>query len=414
MDSELLTVAQTALYMKLSEKTVRRMITSGVLKASKLNNRSWRIRSSDIECYITATSNINNNHNSSVKNKNISDSKMPKLISLFSGCGGMDTGFKKAGFNIVWANDFDSDAQKVYRLNLGEIDDRDILSVEEDEIPEGDILTAGFPCQPFSNAGNRKGVHDSRGLLYKECLRIIEKKKPKVIVFENVKGLLSTKHIDGRNLADVIMEDLTGINGDGYNVTYQLINASDYGVPQNRQRVLFIGVRNDVGKEFSFPPKQSKDNLTLRHVLDIPNDTPNNVDWAFSPQALDMLRFIPEGGSWKDVPYEHLAPRFQRIRDNMKKYHSPNFYRRFSRDEICGTITASAQPENCGIIHPTQNRRYTVREVARIQTFPDDFEFITDTPRDITAMYKVIGNAVPVNLAYVIAKQIMEQIFQQK
>ena len=159
--------------------------------------------------------------------------------------------------------------------------------------------------------------------------------------------------------------------------------------------------------------KQTKENLTLRHILDVPQEVANNVDWALSPQALDMIRFIPEGGSWKDVPYEHLAPRFQRIRDNMKKYHSPNFYRRFSRDEICGTMTASAQPENCGIIHPTENRRFTVREVARIQTFPDDFNFLTDTARNITAMYKVIGNAVPVMLAYNIASAIMEQVFKK-
>ena len=281
----------------------------------------------------------------------------------------------------------------------------------EDEIPDGDILTAGFPCQPFSNAGNRKGVHDSRGMLYKECLRIIERKMPKVIVFENVKGLLSTKYIDGRNLADVIVEDLSNMNDVGYNVVYQLINAADYGVPQNRQRVLFVGIRKDIGKTFEFPKKQSKANLSLNNILDVPEDAENNVDWPFSPQALDMINYIPEGGSWKDVPYEHLAPRFQRIRDDMKKYHSPNFYRRFSRNEICGTITASAQPENCGIIHPTENRRYTVREVARIQTFPDDFKFITDTPKNITAMYKVIGNAVPVTLANNIAKAIMDQVF---
>jgi len=236
---------------------------------------------------------------------------------------------------------------------------------------------------------------------------------PKVIVFENVKGLLSTKYIDGRNLAEVIVEDLSTMNGVGYNVVHQLVNASDYGVPQNRQRVLFVGVRKDLGITFEFPKKQTKENLTLRHILDVPPEVANNVDWALSPQALDMIRFIPEGGSWKDVPYEHLAPRFQRIRDNMKKYHSPNFYRRFSRDEICGTMTASAQPENCGIIHPTENRRFTVREVARIQTFPDDFNFLTDTARNITAMYKVIGNAVPVMLAYNIASAIMEQVFKK-
>ena len=363
MNTELLTVSQTAKYLQLSERTIRRLIGNGSLQASKLANRAWRIRACDIDKYVAATS----NNKVKFEDVQVVNNAAPRLISLFSGCGGMDLGFKKAGFNIVYANDFDSDAQAIYSLNLGKIDRRDILAVGEDEIPDGDILTAGFPCQPFSNAGNRKGVHDSRGMLYKECLRIIKKKMPKVIVFENVKGLLSTKYIDGRNLAEVIVEDLSTMNGIGYNVVHQLVNASDYGVPQNRQRVLFVGVRKDLGVVFDFPKKQNKEKMTLRHVLDVPQDATNNVDWPLSPQALDMIEYIPEGGSWKDVPYEHLAPRFQRIRDDMKKYHSPNFYRRFSRDEICGTITASAQPENCGIIHPTENRRYTVREVARIQ-----------------------------------------------
>ena len=120
----------------------------------------------------------------------------PRLVSLFSGCGGLDLGFEQAGFNRVWANDFDKDAQAVFRLNLGEIDGRDIRDVPADEIPECDIVLAGFPCQPFSNAGNRKGVHDSRGMLYQECLRIVEAKKPSVFLFENVKGLLN--HDDGK------------------------------------------------------------------------------------------------------------------------------------------------------------------------------------------------------------------------
>ena len=336
----------------------------------------------------------------------------PKMVSLFSGCGGLDLGFETAGFDIVWANDFDSDAQAVYRLNIGEIDGRDILSVGEEDIPDCDILTAGFPCQPFSNAGNRKGVHDSRGMLYKECLRIIEKKMPKVIVFENVKGLLSTKYIDGRKLVDVIVEDLSNMNGMGYNVDYKLINASDYGVPQNRQRVLFIGIRKDLNIDFVFPKKMDKKGLTVGDILEMPDDVPNQVDWPLSPQAMEMIAYIPEGGSWKDVPYEHLAPRFRKIRDNMKKYHSPNFYRRFARNEICGTMTASAQPENCGIVHPVENRRFTIREVARIQTFPDDFIFIDDNMKNITAMYKVIGNAVPVKMANAIATAIKEQIFE--
>ncbi|RGP17444.1 DNA cytosine methyltransferase [Parabacteroides gordonii] len=348
-----------------------------------------------------------------MKNKKLDSDNAPRLISLFSGCGGLDLGFERAGFKLVWANDFDADAQAVYKLNIGEIDGRDILSVNEDEVPYGDILTAGFPCQPFSNAGNRKGVHDSRGMLYKECLRIIEYRMPKVIVFENVKGLLSSKYIDGRNLAEVIIEDLSTVGNVGYNVVHKLLNASDYGVPQNRQRVFFVGVRKDLGINFTFPEKQKKDNLTIRHIINIPENVPNQVDWPLSPQALEMITHIPEGGSWKDVPYEHLAPRFKRIRDDMKKYRSPNFYRRFSRDEISGTMTASAQPENCGIIHPIENRRYTIREAARIQSFPDDFLFIDNSPKNITAMYKVIGNAVPVTLAYHIGAAIKEQIFKE-
>ena len=194
MDMEVLTVAQTAKYLQLSEKTVRRMIGTGSLQASKLNNRTWRIRTCDIDSYLSSTSNSQLEVELFAANEPVDKSVMtdasqksktikngPKQISLFSGCGGLDLGFKKAGFDIVWANDFDSDAQSVYALNIGEIDKRDILTVNEDEIPDGDILTAGFPCQPFSNAGNRKGVHDSRGMLYKECLRIIAKRCPRLL-----------------------------------------------------------------------------------------------------------------------------------------------------------------------------------------------------------------------------------------
>ena len=333
----------------------------------------------------------------------------PRLVSLFSGCGGLDKGFEDAGFHRVWANDFDKDAQAVFKLNFGDIDGRDITQVPVEDIPDCDIITAGFPCQPFSNAGNRRGVYDERGELYLECLRIIEYKKPKAVLFENVKGLLSSKHQSGKKLIEVIKEDLENL---GYLVNYKVVNASDYGVPQNRERMILIAFRNDLNKVFCFPPAQEdKSKLTLRHILDIPKDVPNQKFWPYSPQAQEMIEQIPQGGSWKSIPYERLSPRFKRIRDDMKRYHAPNFYRRFSLDEINGTITASAQPENCGITHPTENRRYTIREIARIQTFPDDFMFIDDTTRDIVAMYKVIGNAVPCKLAEVIASAIMDQAF---
>lgn len=337
------------------------------------------------------------------------DALHPRMVSLFSGCGGLDKGFELAGFQRVFANDFDKDAQRVFRANLGAIDPRDIRTISSSDIPDCEIITAGFPCQPFSNAGNRRGVYDSRGDLYLECLRIVRDKKPKVVLFENVKGLMSSKHQSGKRLIEVIQEDLEKI---GYNVSYRVVDASDYGVPQKRERMILVAVDKKLGIMFEFPPiSADKSKLTLRGLLKIPKRVPNQKYWDFSPQASKMVSAIPEGGSWKDIPYEELSPRFRKIRDDMKRYHAPKFYRRFGRDEIVGTMTASAQPENCGIIHPTENRRFTIREVARIQTFPDDFIFFDESTKDIVAMYKVIGNAVPVQLANVIGRAIKKQVF---
>src|SRR5699024_1289816 len=135
-------------------------------------------------------------------------------------------------------------------------------------------------------------------------------------------------------------------------------------------------------------------------------DIPNSKDiWKLSPQSQELVQWIPEGGSWKNIPYDKLPERLKRIRDNMKKYHSPNFYRRFSRMEINGTITAAATPENSGMIHPIENRRYSVREIARIQSFPDDYIFVGSS---ISSKYKVIGNAVPPRLAQIIGESIVK------
>ena len=335
--------------------------------------------------------------------------KKPRLVSLFSGCGGLDKGFELAGYERVFANDFDKDAQAVFRRNLGEIDPRDIRTIPSEEIPDCDILTAGFPCQPFSNAGNRRGVYDKRGDLYLECLRIVRDKHPTAVLFENVKGLMSSKHQSGKNLIDVIKGDLEDL---GYSVNYRVVDASDYGVPQKRERMILVAFDKSIGKTFEFPPIiEDKSGLTLSSILNVPATVPNQKHWEFSPQAAAMVQAIPEGGSWKDIPYGALSPRFKKIRDDMKKYHAPKFYRRFARNEIVGTMTASAQPENCGIIHPTENRRFTIREVARIQTFPDDFIFFDDSVKNITAMYKVIGNAVPVHLAETLGIAIKTQAF---
>lgn len=330
-------------------------------------------------------------------------------ISLFSGAGGLDYGLIQAGFNIVFANDILKPAVENYRYNIGPISDQDITTIKASDLPSADVVVGGFPCQPFSNAGNRLGTDDDRGNLYLELIRIINAKNPKVVVMENVRGLLSMKNRDGSRLMDTIIYLLEHA-ASGFRVTYKLLRASDYGVPQNRYRVVIVGIRKDLGFSFHFPDpiKVDPKSLTVGQAIKIPAGTPNqNEVWALSPQSQAIVNNIPEGKSWKAVPYEKLPERLKKIRDNMQRYHSPNMYRRFARNEINGTITAAATPENSGIVHPTENRRYSVREIARIQSFPDDYIFVGDS---VAAKYKVIGNAVPPKLANVIGASIVNQL----
>jgi DNA (cytosine-5)-methyltransferase 1 len=393
---------------------------------------------------------------------------MPKIVaSLFSGCGGLDLGFT-GGFtyrgqdfarlntHIVFANDFDADAHACYNANPLLTEDgaecllEDIRNVDADQIPNFDILLAGFPCQPFSTAGNRRGVEDAngRGTLFAECERIIRSKienghRPQAFVFENVRGILSSKMPDG--VTTVPEEIIRRMAELGYNVSMRLVCASDYGVPQKRYRVLIVGIDNQLGiGEFDFDdmihlvedmniPSEHyghQEELVLGRILQGVNNAPDNDVWQFSPgtqqtvdliggcahgmQAFDMfhdgyaLDQLPaicfEGRSWKDIPYDQLTPRFRNIADNPQKYHAPKFFRRFAFGEICGTITASAQPDKCGVTHPVENRRFSVRECARIQSFPDNYEF---GAIPLQSRYKVIGNAVPPILGWVVASSLL-------
>lgn len=396
---------------------------------------------------------------------------MPKrkfrIASLFSGCGGLDLGFSggftfigkqfgKLPTEIVFANDFDKDVTTCYNANekmfngSGKCLLADIRNVASEDIPDFDILLAGFPCQPFSNAGNRKGVNDNngRGTLFEECERIISAKidkgvKPMSFVFENVRGILSSKMPDGTTVPEEIRKRMEHL---GYNVSIKLVCSSDYGVPQMRYRVLIVGVSKEL-KHFDFElmkkeiiendiPSVSfgrEEKLMLGTILQGVENAPDNIVWDYSYTTQHTVELIGgckhgmesfkyfngnfkkeelpqivfEGRSWKDIPYEMLSPRFKKIADDPKRYHAPKFFRRFAFGEINGTITASAQPENCGITHPVENRRYTVRECARIQSFPDDFLF-GSIP--LQSQYKVIGNAVPPIMAWVIAKALLNHL----
>lgn len=332
----------------------------------------------------------------------------PRAISLFSGCGGLDLGFHKAGFDIVFSNDIEKAVEATYRHNIGDILIKDITKVDIDnEIPHDiDVILAGIPCQPFSSAGNRKSMDDHRGGLFESVMKIVDKRKPKVVLFENVRGFISSKDDKGTPMPKRIENELLT---HGYRTYWKLLKASDYEVPQNRHRVIIIGLRNDIDVDFVFPAPITSSDLTVKTVIQNSTlDDENFEVWPLSPQAQLLSEYIPAGGSWKNVPDDILPERLKRIRREIKKYRSPNFYRKFNVNEIMGTITAAATPENSGILHPIENRRYSVREIARFQSFPDDFKFIGDS---IPSKYKMIGNAVPPMLAYHIAKSIFEQVF---
>jgi DNA (cytosine-5)-methyltransferase 1 len=336
----------------------------------------------------------------------VKSNKRAKLthVSLFSGCGGFDLGFHQAGFRTVFANDINADACQTYRQNIGEISDQDVRVVGIPKLSRRpDVLTAGFPCQPFSNAGSRKGVEDrNSGTLYQTALAFVRKLKPRSVVFENVRGLLSFGN-GGKLLIQEICEELDVL---GYNVVFSLIDASRHHVPQKRLRVFIVGAeRSQKAGVFSFPQPVNREDLSLKHtIMDLNSKVLNQMElMKLNPQAIQIGSMIPEGGSWKNIPYEKLPERLKRIRNNIERYRWPNFYRRFHRDEIAGTITAAFKPENAGVWHPIEERIFSVREIARIQTFPDWFNFVG---RTIKSKYQQIGNAVPPRLAYEMALQI--------
>lgn len=329
-----------------------------------------------------------------------------RVVSLFSGCGGLDLGFIKAGYEIVFANDIEKSVERTYKENLGEIVISDIADIDKQLLPDCEVITAGIPCQPFSSAGNRGAMRDDRGNLFLQVMRAVKAKRPKVVLLENVRGFLTSKDDGGVLMTERIRKELSKYN---YNLYFKLLNASDYGVPQNRYRVIMVGIRGDVDRGWTFPgPLTDKSKLTVRGVIErqLPVNEVQEV-WKLSRESIHLTKFITEGGSWKQVPYDELPERMKKIRDNKKKYRSPTFYRKFGRDEIMGTVTSAATPSRSGILHPLEDRRYSVREIARFQSFPDTFKFMGES---IPKKYKMIGNAVPPRLAYHVAMAIKKQV----
>ena len=300
-------------------------------------------------------------------------------VSLFSGAGGLDMGFERQGFRVIWANDIDKDACATHRLwSDAEVVCGKIEDIDFSEIPQTDAIFGGFPCQGFSLSGPRK-IDDSRNTLYKYFVKLVEEKQPKIFIAENVKGLLT---LGGGSIFEAIVEDF---KSKGYKIFSKLLNAEDYGVPQSRERVIIVGFRNDLNvEEFKFPEKHKKI-VTLKEALaDLPEPSPEDIC---------------------DAPYS-------------SRFMSRN--RKRNWDEVSYTIPAMAKQVP---LHPSSpdmikldkdfwefgegmTRRFSWQEAAAIQTFPKGMEFVGD----LTSKYKQIGNAVPVKLAEAVAEKVYEKL----
>lgn len=325
------------------------------------------------------------------------------IVAFFSGAGGLDLGFEQAGFSVDWANEYDKDIWETYEKNHTNtiLDRRSITNIEANEVPDCDGIIGGPPCQSWSEAGALRGIKDKRGQLFFDFMRILDAKQPKFFLAENVSGMLFPRHAAAlENIKDMFKEC-------GYELSFKLLNASDYGIPQDRKRVFFIGYRKDLGKKFEFPPGTTyKNKVTLFDVIhDLRDSSLPALDKNYS--NLDSCKI------WN---HEHMIGGFSSM------YMSRNRVR--SWDEVSFTIQAGGRHAP---IHPQapkmefveQNkrifvkgsehlyRRLSVRECARIQTFPDNFKFYYNK---VAAGYKMIGNAVPVDLAKVLANQIKKDL----
>ena len=318
------------------------------------------------------------------------------VISLFAGAGGLDKGFEKVGFNVIWANEYDNTIWKTYEENhVAQLDRRDVRAINSCEIPECDGVIGGPPCQSWSEAGALRGIDDARGKLFFEFIRILRDKEPKFFLAENVSGMLSSRHREAVRNIIKMFEDA------GYSVYIELLNAADYGVPQDRKRVFYVGIKKDIKCKFNFPPRRDN-KVTLQQAI---GDLKDNALPA-------MNKYFTNGEKCIVPNHEYMTGGFSPI------YMSRNRVRCW--DEQSFTIQAGARHAP---IHPQapkmkfieQNkrefikgsehlyRRLSVRECARIQTFPDSFKFYYN---NISDAYKMIGNAVPVRLASYMAKAI--------
>ena len=320
-----------------------------------------------------------------------------KIVSLFTGAGGLDLGFKKAGFDIIWANEYDKSIWKTFELNFPDtkLDKRNISNIDSQDIPNTDGIIGGPPCQSWSEAGAGRGINDSRGRLFYEYIRVLRDKKPKFFLAENVSGILHPRH------ARAFVEIIKAFENIGYEISKELLNANDFNVPQDRKRVILVGYRKDLNKNFIFPSSQKYKPVLKDAIFDLRYAKPaRDRNKANNPEDLFKQN------------HEYMTGGFSSIymsRNRVRSWDEPSFTIQ------AGGRHAPIHPQapkmkfiehNKRIFVPGKENKYrrlSIRECARIQTFPDNFIF---NYQDIADGYKMVGNAVPVNMAEILAQKI--------
>ncbi|MDR2884741.1 MAG: DNA (cytosine-5-)-methyltransferase [Deferribacteraceae bacterium] len=379
-----LTALNASELLGISADTIRRWDKKGLIKSTR-NEQNYRFF--DIEEIKRLQNKL---HGTSLNNFKIlksSQRSQYNVIELFAGAGGTALGFENAGLTHALLNEFDKDCVETLKGNLKGVNliAGDIRNIDFSDYKDKiDIVQAGFPCQAFSYAGKGLGFEEARGTLFFEFARCIKETNPKIAVGENVRGLLN--HDNGKTLQTMvnIIQEL------GYKVKYKVLRSQYLDVPQKRERLIILAIRNNLDIPFVFP-KEKDYTVSLREVL---IDCPPSDGQKYPKKKYDILKLVPEGGYWRDLPI-----------NLQKEYMAGSFHlsggktgmaRRLSWDEPSLTLTcapAQKQTERC---HPSETRPLNIREYARIQTFPDDWNF----SGSLSSQYKQIGNAVPVNLAY--------------
>ncbi len=373
-----------------SKETLRRWDREGKLMAVREPMSNYRVYKKEqfdsFSAFFTAKNNEISNY--------VKPEKEYAVLELFAGAGGLAIGFEQAGLTCAALNEIDKFACRTLRKNRPnwKVLEGDIKSFDFTEFHNKiDVIAGGFPCQAFSYAGKKLGLADARGTLFYEFARVIKEVNPPICIGENVRGLLS--HDNGKTLQGMasILDEI------GYNVVpIQVLKAINFNVPQKRERLILVGIRKDIDLTYEYPKPYKKvynlvDALKKGELYDC--DVPKSEGAKYPKSKIDVLKLVPQKGYWRDLPVEI-----------QKEFMGGSYYlgggktgiaRRIGWDEPCLTLTCSPAQKQTERCHPDETRPFTVREYARIQTFPDDWAF----DGSIAQQYKQIGNAVPVNLA---------------